>query len=588
MAIVPSSGTNVRFLSGIKFNNDYKHTRWFDTLSDQLNWWANQTTVYAYNEFNIQRVEDKTFIRFNVDISQLWGVNYVVFYNEFHGRQFYAFINKIEYVQKNRTDVHIELDVIQTFMFDIQWQPSFVVREHCQLWNADGSPVINTVPEDLNYGSEYNIAKVQNFRPYNDLFFMVVVAKKTMHTGDWSNISDANGWAYSINGLPQALNYYIMPFKLDGSTPACSLGSLDPFVGDFLVQCYKSTQAVNNIVSIYITDMLPDQPSYDGNTISFNPNYYQMQNIGSSPCIYVHNIFYDTGAYDAGLKYDGFSSVTESKLLMYPYTVTLLDDFKGNRVELKNEYINNTHLVVDMKSSLGVSNKVVYTVKDYLTSLMTDDTLKDMVTMEKALIDSNPNDLPVLVDNLSAFIQGNRNSIQNQANSIMFNGGMNAFNHVLSTPMMGMTGPIGLAQGVGSTIQGAGNSILQMQAMNAKQQDIGNTPPSIAKMGGNSYFDYGNGYTGIWIIKKEITPEYRKKLSDFFNMFGYKKNEVKFPNIHTRQYWNFIQTKSCIIQGNFNNEDLEDIKSVFDSGITLWHTDDIGNYTLTNEVIANG
>jgi hypothetical protein len=586
MAIVPSSGTNVRFLSGIKFNNDYKHTRWFDTLADQLNWWANQTTVYAYNEFNIQRVEDKTFIRFNVDISQLWGVNYVVFWNEFHGRQFYAFINKIEYVQKNRTDVHIELDVIQTFMFDITWQPSFVVREHCQLWNADGSPVINTVPEDLNYGTEYNIAKVQNFRPYNDLYFMVVCCKKSMHT---SGSVNADGWNYSVNGLPQALNYYIMPFYLDGSTPATSLGSLDPFVGDFLVQCYSTVKAVNDIVSIYITDMLPDQPSYDGTTISFNPTYYQLQNVGTAPCIYVHNIQYDTGAYDAGLKYDGFSSVTESKLLMHPYTVTLLDDFKGNRVELKNEYINNTHLVIDMKASLGPSNKVVYTIKDYLTSLMSDDTLKDLVTMEKALIDTNPNDLPVLVDNLSAFIQGNRNSIQNQKNSIYFNGIMNA---VSSGVNMGGNAVLGneigaVSAGVG-IVKGVGNDILALQQIQAKQQDIGNTPPSIAKMGGNSYFDYGNGYTGIWIIKKEITPEYRKKLSDFFNMYGYKKNEVKFPNMHTRQYWNFIQTKSCIIQGNFNNEDLEDIKSVFDGGITLWHTDDIGNYTLTNEVIANG
>jgi hypothetical protein len=104
-------------------------------------------------------------------------------------------------------------------------------------------------------------------------------------------------------------------------------------------------------------------------------------------------------------------------------------------------------------------------------------------------------------------------------------------------------------------------------------------------MGSNTAFDYGNDYTGLYIIKKQIKPEYRKKIGDFFNMFGYKVNEVKTPNFHTRQNWNYVQTSSCMILGDFNNEDLQELKSIFDNGITLWHTEDVGNYTLENGVI---
>jgi hypothetical protein len=125
-----------------------------------------------------------------------------------------------------------------------------------------------------------------------------------------------------------------------------------------------------------------------------------------------------------------------------------------------------------------------------------------------------------------------------------------------------------------------------MQQIQAKQKDIGNTPPQLTKMGSNTNFDYGHGYSGVWLIKKEITDEYRKKLSEFFNMFGYKLNEVKLPNFHTRMYWNYVQTSSCNITGDFNNDDLNDLKKVFDNGITFWHTDDIGNYSLVNEVIS--
>jgi uncharacterized membrane protein YvbJ len=105
-------------------------------------------------------------------------------------------------------------------------------------------------------------------------------------------------------------------------------------------------------------------------------------------------------------------------------------------------------------------------------------------------------------------------------------------------------------------------------------------------MGSNSNFDYGNYFYGMYLIKKQIKPEYIKKLTDFFNMFGYKKNEVKIPNLHTRQYWNYVQTLNCMITGDMNNQDLQIVKNIFDNGITLWHTDDIGNYALTNEVIA--
>jgi hypothetical protein len=134
-------------------------------------------------------------------------------------------------------------------------------------------------------------------------------------------------------------------------------------------------------------------------------------------------------------------------------------------------------------------------------------------------------------------------------------------------------------------VKGGGNAVLKLQGIMAKQQDIANMPPSVASMGSNSNFDYGNYIYGLYIIKKQIKPEYQKKLEDFFHAYGYKKNEVKTPNFHTRQHFNYVQTQSCVIMANINNDDLNTIKNVFDNGITLWHTDDIGNYSLANGVI---
>lgn len=289
-------------------------------------------------------------------------------------------------------------------------------------------------------------------------------------------------------------------------------------------------------------------------------------------------------------KYHDYTKPKESKLLMYPYTVLVLDDFKGSRIEYKNEYIDDRGIVIATKGSLGTTNKVSYGINKYSTY---GDGLNNYQKMnnEYALFNTSSNDIPVINDMLTAFLQGNKNSIENQKSSILFNGTMNTLSSGLGmvgslpTSPVAPVNPFAVAQGGVNMVQGAGNTVLQLQGIEAKQQDIGNVPPQIAKMGSNTPYDFGNGYSGVWIIKKQIKPEYQRILSDFFNLFGYKVNQVKTPNFHTREHWNFVQTKDCNITGNFNNNDLQELKTVFDNGITFWHTDDIGNYSLENEVL---
>jgi hypothetical protein len=263
---------------------------------------------------------------------------------------------------------------------------------------------------------------------------------------------------------------------------------------------------------------------------------------------------------------------------MHPYTVLELADMRGNKVTYKNEYIDSDVLTITIRGSLGLNNKVVYSIKDYLSGTLSDDTVKIQVTTEHALVNNEPNDLPIMTDLLSAYIQGNRNTLLNQKSQIVFNGQMGIVQSGIGAMGGGMMAGSMIAEGV----QSAGNSIYELLSINAKIKDIDNTPPSLSKMGGDTYFDYGNKLTGVWIIKKEITPEYRKKLTDFFKMYGYKLNEVKTPNLRSRQHFNFIQTVGANIQGNIPGDDIEKLKNIFNNGITLWHGDYVGDYTKTN------
>lgn len=587
MATVPLSGTNIKLLSGIKFSNDYKHTRWFDSVSDQNTFFANQTVVHSMNEANFQRMEGYYFISVNKSIDELWGTNYLMFQNaSYNSKWFYGFVTKLEYVQRNTTYVHFEMDVLQTWMFDFTFKPSFIIREHCNLWDSDGHPILNTVDEGLNYGTDYDIVEATQWKPNDDLLFLVAVTKTAIHSG-------FEGKYYStLNGVPQLMNFYICPFKSDGSAPSTSLGTVSQ-ADDFMVGLYNQDSAVNNVVSLYITDVIPDFPTYDGTILSLGSTEYErvsfpiQVNSNTVYCLHALDVSYGSLTKTFGDKYTGYKSVTESKLLMYPYTKITLTDFRGNQIDIKNEYIRTYTLMLDCWASLGMNHKTVYTFKDYLTNNLTDDNIKAKVNLGGAsIVSDEANDLPVLTDLLSAYLQGHRNSIENRKNSIYFNGAMDAIMGSVNTAAAYESGNgLGAINSAGGVIKGAGNSVLKLQAIEAQQSDIKNVPPSVAKQGSNTYFDFGNDLNGVWILKKQITNEYITKLTNFFNMYGYKVNETKVPNFHTRQNWNFIQTESCVITGNFNNEDLQEIKDAFDNGITLWHTDDIGNYALANGVI---
>ena len=80
-----------------------------------------------------------------------------------------------------------------------------------------------------------------------------------------------------------------------------------------------------------------------------------------------------------------------------------------------------------------------------------------------------------------------------------------------------------------------------------------------------------------------IKSEYAKILDKFFDMFGYKINKVKIPNLNGRPKWNYVKTRACNIDGAIPQDDLVKFKEIFNKGVTLWKSSSvIGDYTQDN------
>ena len=86
--------------------------------------------------------------------------------------------------------------------------------------------------------------------------------------------------------------------------------------------------------------------------------------------------------------------------------------------------------------------------------------------------------------------------------------------------------------------------------------------------------------------KMSIKAEYAKIIDDYFSMFGYKVNSLKKPNITGRRNWNYVKTIDANFDGAFPQTDMQKIKNMFNSGITLWHNPTtIYDYSQDNSII---
>ena len=83
-----------------------------------------------------------------------------------------------------------------------------------------------------------------------------------------------------------------------------------------------------------------------------------------------------------------------------------------------------------------------------------------------------------------------------------------------------------------------------------------------------------------------IKAEYARCIDEFFSQYGYKCNRVKVPNITGRRNWNYVKTVGCYIQADIPQDDLQEIKIMFDKGVTFWHNPStFGDYSQNNDII---
>ena len=86
----------------------------------------NLTSVDGYSY-----VKGSGAIRVNKNKESLYNVNYMMYRNDnFGSKWFYAFVDSLEYINANVTEIRFSTDVWQTWESALNFHESFIVRQH--------------------------------------------------------------------------------------------------------------------------------------------------------------------------------------------------------------------------------------------------------------------------------------------------------------------------------------------------------------------------------------------------------------------------------------------------------------------------
>lgn len=520
MTFTPTSAV---YLLDIPLDNTNKNQLYFDTANEQYTYFLSRVKkVFA----QVTHIRKDNKIRVQEEIDNLWNCNYVMYQNDsISNKRFYCFITKIEYVNENTTDLYIETDVFQTWLFDITINKSFVVREHVR----NDTIGTNLVDESLDTG-EY---KLENYTPVNKMGAPWNILAVSDNTPLGDNTLSGNKYGNVISGL----TYYPFPNTTAGLT----------WLKD-TIALYDAAGKHEAITMIFTVPQLIINSSVSGGYTLGTP-----LDSGSS---FDFEYFTLTTKSLNGL--DGYIP-KNNKLYNYPYKFLYVSNSTGGNATYRYEDFNSNNIDFTIFGSLYPDPDIMLAPRGYKGGLESE------VKYEYGLM-------------LKGFPLGSWTS--DSYNAWLANNAGASTVGIVAGVGAGIVGAL-----TGNLAAGAGGALAVFNQLHQWYQ--ASIQPDQAKgQAGAGNLQFGRAGLDFYFSHMTIKAEYAKRIDDFLTMYGYKVNSLKVPELHSRRYWNYIETIDINIVGAIPADDMKKVKDIFNSGVTLWHSpDNIFNYNLANTII---
>lgn len=528
--------STIYICSDVRLTNDYQHTIYFENKSAQHTYFSGKV---------IKTFSDYTYLRKNWDIkveadfedASTW--QYMYFKNGDEGKTWYYFINDVQYISDTTVKLSVEMDVMQSYLFDVTLLPSFVEREH----SATDEPGDNIIDEHLDVGP---LMVREEYEPdLGSLCILVMATYNPMYTTDKDNVDKVLSANY--DGVFSGLGIYAVQMSSLVAWGAKLALLDDEGISDGIISMWMYPK---NLIKLA-----------DGEAWS-----------DTSVCHRVARI--DTNVFAPTIRNETIGTTytpRNKKLLCYPYNFLYVTNNSGGGAVYKYELFSNPEYC---------NFKVIGTLSPEATCKIYPINYNNLThNYDEGLMMSGFPTCAWNQDTYKLWLAQNQNS----QNLNMLTSGLTIAGGVVGLVASAYTGNV---MGVGASlgaIAGGANSIANQMAQNEDRE----VQPPQAKGGYSSSVNVVAGFQNFSIQHKCVRDDYAQMIDKYFTLYGYQTNKVKVPNRHARQYWTYTKTRGCVIAGNIPVADKNKIQSIYDNGVTFWRGQ-IGNYNMVNACTGEG
>ena len=501
------------------------------------------------DEYTYQR-KDGT-IRFSANFDDIVNYNYVMYRNtEYSDKWFYAYITDIQYLNDSVSAVSIKTDVWQTWQFDLTFKPVFVEREHVN----DDTIGLHTIPENIETGEYVVNGAVVN----SDLNPSSTENNATWICFQVSDFPDENG------ALDPGLGSDVLGRLYGGVYSGLTyLMVLTPTMANRLIKCYDLADKADAIVSIFQVPYGAINQEHISINNHTNPTAGTIT-IATITGDTLDPINIDNITLTKPTSVDGYTPINK-KVLTYPYSYFYASNNAGTETDFHwEDFSSDPSFKIDGVISQGMS------IKAYPTNY------KRTTNIGGYNFGLTGGKLPTCAWNSDFYVNWctqNAVNIPLSIGSSLISGGLGLAGSLMSGNLLGA-----FSSGASTLNQIGGLLDRTYQAKITPDQAKGN-----ANCGDVNIAEKRFGFT---FYPMSIKAEYARCCDNFFSQFGYKVNRVKIPNITGRRNWNYVKTVGCYIEADIPQADLNEIKALFDKGVTFWHNPaTFADYSQNNDII---
>lgn len=529
---------------------DGSYTVDFSSKSARADWFA-QYRKFIVSECYYIRKDEIIKVPYNADVLDKNGINYVSYQND-SGTTIFAFVTEIEYVAESVSILHLKTDSFVTYQFDISRNQAFIEREHV----SDDSRGANLLPEPVgivDYTKNYILERfystdVDNFS--NQWYIGIIIGHLNISEDDPNEDAKNSintGSLHQSGGTPVGGNLFAVEYD------------------DFNI-CIKCMTALNaEIVCAFplVKDFVNKVEGSVG-TINFGDDSFQI----FQPLYHAENVNAIPSAEPWA------TPARNKKLCTFPYNYLVGTNECGTEQVYKIE-----------KTGYSPSFQIGYTIAPTPSFLLVPNYYNGIYKdMTKAVTNTNIPNVPWNTNAYDLFFAQNANALVFQQISEYADTVMGMFgdlrsneSRISSRMKQDKMDNKSTSRSMGSALTTGYRVGMAHEERQAQYNDLKGLGSSVHNIPSSNVLGFW-GKLGVGLYQKFVIESEKERIDQFFDRYGYNVSKTATIQWNSRPHYNYIKTSGANIGGTIPQKNKNEINTLLDNGLTVWHMSGGGVY----------